>query len=105
MTARIELLLIRRMGVLTVPAEAVLEQNGIRSVFVVEDGLARARPAALGVSDGTRVEVVRGLQPGEMVVVAGAHSLRDGSRVILPGQRGPGTRGGPPGGPQPRRTP
>lgn len=105
MTARVELLLARRTGVLAVPAEAVLEQDGVRSVFVVEDGLARARPVALGVSDGTRVEVVRGLQPGEMVVVAGQHNLRDGSRVILPGQRGPGTRSGPPGGPQPGRTP
>ncbi len=84
MTARVRVELGRREGVVTVPVEAVVRQGQRSVVFVVEDGVARARPVALGLSDGVRVEVRSGLRPGERVVVAGQETLRDGVPVRTP---------------------
>ncbi|MDR7415492.1 MAG: efflux RND transporter periplasmic adaptor subunit [Armatimonadota bacterium] len=81
MTARVELVLARRERAVTVPVHAVVEEGGARVVFVVEGGVARARAVALGISDGERVEVVRGVRVGEAVVVAGQEVLRDGMPV------------------------
>jgi len=45
------------------------------------------RVVKLGVTEGERVSVAQGLQPGERVVIDGADKLRDGSpvEVIQPG--------------------
>jgi multidrug efflux system membrane fusion protein len=51
--------------------------TGARTVSV--RGVERGRQAA------DRVEIVKGLQPGEVVVTEGADRLRDGARVVLPG--------------------
>lgn len=83
MTARVELILARRQGVLAVPVEAVVGRNQVQMVFVVEGSVARARPVQLGISDGTQVEVVSGLRPGELVVIEGQETLRDGAPVRL----------------------
>ncbi len=91
MTARVRVVLGRREGVVTVPVEAVVRQGGRAVVFVVEDGVARARPVATGLSDGLRVEV-QGVRAGERVVVAGQESLRDGMPVRTPEE----ARTGPP---------
>jgi HlyD family secretion protein len=73
-------------GVLTIPATAVVEEDGKARCVVVAEGKAARRPIALGLNDGTRAEVVSGLAGGEDVVKAGAASLADGQtvRVIEP---------------------
>lgn len=86
MTARVDLVLVHRADVITVPIDAVLEEGGAKRVFVVEQGVARARQVETGAGDGDRIEVRRGLRSGELVVVTGQASLRDGAAVILPGK-------------------
>jgi membrane fusion protein, multidrug efflux system len=96
----------------TVPVGAtenasVIPQTAIRPsekgflAFVVENGVAHERVLTLGMrtSDG-RVEVRKGLSPGEMLVVRGAEPLRDGTTVRTgPPGGGPGPGKGPPGAP------
>ncbi len=65
----------------TVPAEAVLSQGQIRSVFVVEGGQARRRLVTLGQMREGRFEVLSGLSPGEIVVVPVPAGLADGNPV------------------------
>jgi RND family efflux transporter MFP subunit len=67
--------------VLTVPATAIVEENGKSRCVVVADGKAARRPVVLGLNDGTRAEVVSGVSPGEVVVKANAASLADGQTV------------------------
>lgn len=70
-------------GVLTVPATGV--QTGPESKFayvVGQDMVARAQPIELiGVRDG--LALVRGLQPGQQVVVNGALNLKPDGKVKL----------------------
>lgn len=73
----------RRSGVVLVPAEAVLftattHQTGEATAFVADGNTARRRDVRVGVRQGNRIEVVEGLNPGESIVVQGAHILRDG---------------------------
>jgi len=68
-----------------VPREAVLTVQGEQSVYIVEDGLARRRPVALGLENGTLVSVRQGVSPGEQVVVRGQHYLQEAARVTVVG--------------------
>ena len=86
--------------------------NGVVSTFVYvvnPDHTVKMRPVTLGVVDGERVAVAKGLSVGEMVVTEGGDRLRDGAPVQLPSAAGPaaaahasdGARpgGAPPGSP------
>ena len=57
-----------------VPLSAVVEDQGVNYIFVVddEDGAFIRREVTLGQSDGQRVLVTGGLQEGESIVVTGA---------------------------------
>ena len=58
-----------------------VEGNGQPRCVVVADGKAARRPVVLGLSDGTRTEIVSGLSGSEAVVKANAASLADGQPV------------------------
>ena len=67
-----------------VPVEAVQEMpDGGKVVFVVEDGKAVQRSIEVGIEKEQRVQVVRGIKPGDQVVVAGSDGLKDGSPVRI----------------------
>jgi RND family efflux transporter MFP subunit len=68
-------------NVLTLPATAVVTEQGKDYCVVVVDGKVALRPTRVGLSDGTRTEVVSGIKEGEAVVKANAASLADGQPV------------------------
>ena len=62
-----------------------VEARYVKVVFVVDDGIARARPVETGISDERRVEVLSGLKTTDMVIVApfrALDELKDGNPVI-----------------------
>jgi HlyD family secretion protein len=64
---------------------AEAELRYIKIVFVVESGLARARPVETGLSDERRIEILSGVGPDDRVVVApfrALDELKDGSPVV-----------------------
>ena len=71
------------------PVSAVLDEGGRRSVWVVSaDGRAVTRRDVTVTprgphADPGRVAVTDGLQPGDRVVVAGVHTLKEGQAVRL----------------------
>jgi len=106
----IRLLLDTHKDVVTMSSAGV--QRGVPGTFVYlvnADSTVSVRPVKLGVTDGERVEVMGGLQPGDRIVVDGADKLRDGAKIIVrseantsnapsevdsPPQTGPGKAGG-----------
>jgi multidrug efflux system membrane fusion protein len=61
-------------------------QRGVPGTFVYlvnPDSTVSVRPVKLGVTDGDRVEVLSGLNPGDRVVIDGADKLRDGAKINL----------------------
>jgi multidrug efflux system membrane fusion protein len=69
-----------------IPAAAIQRGASGTFVFVVKaDHTVEMRTVALGVQQGDRVAVTKGLNPGETVVTDGADRLRDGGQVTIPG--------------------
>jgi hypothetical protein len=69
MTARVDVQIGERRGVLVIPPNAVFEQQGVPAVHVVRAFDLQTRMVQLGESTGTAVEVVAGLQEGERVLL------------------------------------
>lgn len=80
MFARGEILVGLHRGVVLIPKDAILTQDGKQVVFVVREGVARRVAVQTGYINGTNAEV-RGLPPGAQVVVQGQENLRDGDKV------------------------
>ena len=89
----------------TVHKDAVTQRRGKKVVFVAdeEQKTVAMRPVDLGDAFGTRFEVLKGLQPGDKVVIKGNERLRPNQPIQVQsadaggnggGNRGKGRRGG-----------
>jgi membrane fusion protein, multidrug efflux system len=73
-------------GAIVVPVSALRQSGNGQFVFVLnEDRTVTQRPVKSGVATVDKVQIVSGLKVGERVITEGADRLRDGSRVVLPG--------------------
>jgi multidrug efflux system membrane fusion protein len=80
----IRLLLDTHRDVITMSTSGV--QRGVPGTFVyliTTDSTVTVRPVKLGVTDGSRVEVLSGVEPGDRVVIDGADKLREAAKVIV----------------------
>ena len=77
-----------RQNVLSVPLAALSEQQGNYFVYErLDEECYRKIPVSIGQSDGSRVEITRGLRGGEDIVVAGTTAVRlaESSSVVPEG--------------------
>lgn len=68
-------------GVLKIPVGALFRHGEAWAVFVAEAGRARLRTITLGQRNGTEVQVLQGLAPGDRVVRHPGSALADGVRI------------------------
>jgi hypothetical protein len=66
---------------LFIPPQAIQRHGQVSSVFVVRDGVARLRLIQAGAASSEGVEVLAGLDPGELIVIAQQLRLVDGATV------------------------
>jgi len=84
MFARVALPLQRAANAVVVPERALLTAvDGSVFVFVYADSVVSRRRVTTGIESPDGVEVLTGLAEGEMVVVAGHESLKDGQSVAV----------------------
>lgn len=79
--AQVRMITAEKQGVLALPTGAILARDEGTRVFAVIDGRARLRPVSLGAIGRTNAEVASGLQAGDVVIVRGHATLRDGQPV------------------------
>src|SRR5262249_10942828 len=80
----IRLLLDTHKDVVTMSTAGI--QRGVPGTFVYlikDDSTVTVRPVKLGVTNGDRVEVLSGVQPGDRIVIGGADKLREDAKVIV----------------------
>ena len=58
-----------REDVVVVPSNAVTQYGSYAYVQVLEGGVRRERPVEIGLTTPTEVEIVKGLEPGELLIV------------------------------------
>jgi len=93
MYARVQLTVDRQPDALTVPRNALVDLEGTRGVFVIDQQVARFHPVRTGLQDADRVQILEGAGEGQRVVTVGAMAVKDGDRVQLTGGA-TGGRGG-----------
>ena len=95
MYAKVTFTVDKREKTLVVPANAVVDLGGKRGVFVPAEGnLATFRAIEQGVTTADLVEVAAGLTEGEKIITTGAGALREGDRIVLPGETPQNAGGG-----------
>lgn len=86
MTARARLVRQRFQDAIAVPIFSIISLDNQRFVVVEENNVARMRPIEVGVLEGSRVQVTKGVSAGEHLIVAGHRDVRDGDSVtVMPG--------------------
>jgi RND family efflux transporter MFP subunit len=76
------------MGVVLVPAVAIVHEGDERAVFVLmgdpgSSRTAQRRDVMTGLETADQVEIVSGVRAGEMVLTSGQNGLPDGAKVTL----------------------
>ncbi len=85
MFARVDVAVREVPDAVVVPDSALLTMaNGQTVVFVLVDGKAVLRKVRLGIERDRKVQVTEGVEPGELVIVAGNEGLKDGAAVRTP---------------------
>ncbi len=81
MFARVKVIQRVKDEAVLIPLSAVTERRGDRVVFAVDGDVARMKVVEVGMRQGDLVEVIRGVDDGELVVVEGFYALKDGVKV------------------------
>jgi membrane fusion protein (multidrug efflux system) len=66
---------------LVAPLFALVDKGGERLLFVEKDGTVHARTVSIGVIEGDRVQITKGLNPGDRLIVTGQTEVEEGMRV------------------------
>jgi RND family efflux transporter MFP subunit len=78
--AKIKVILREKENAIVVPQTAVVGSN---VVYVIKEGKAYQRDVVLGLQNEDDVEILEGIETGEIVAIAGNVGLRDGSEVVV----------------------
>lgn len=65
------------------PVEALVTEKAGNSVFVVNEGKARKTRVQTGFNDGTQVEILKGVNPDQQVILGGKQAPNDGQPVTI----------------------
>jgi len=92
MTARVRVTTAVIPSVIMIPQSAVLYRQNRREVFVAgPDQKAEVREIELGRSEGALVQILKGLVPGDRLVVTGGQYLKSGDRIMISAKKQAGT--------------
>ncbi len=81
MFARVEIVKKEVSNSISVPLYSIITRNNDKIVFVVNDNKVHSRKVELGMQEGWRVEVTKGLKAGEKIVVVGQRNVIVGQKV------------------------
>ena len=70
-----------RKAVLTVAREALHDDESGRFVYVIKEGHLDRQPVEAGITNNTRIEITKGLDPGEVVALNTLNS----AEILRPG--------------------
>lgn len=71
----------KSLKTVTVSSSSVISYKGGSIVWVIEDGLAKRRTIVTGISNGTRTEIIKGVNVGDKVIYAGHVELKEDDPV------------------------
>ena len=70
-----------RDNAISVPVEAVSMAGDAAVLVVNHNGIVQSRPVTVGLTTANRCEILKGLLPGDLVVIGSRAGVRDGDKV------------------------
>ena len=70
---------------LEIPLSAIYQAGGLPGVWVVNKDIVSLNPVKVGEFGKGKIQVVSGINPGDTIVTAGVHKLRNGQQVRIAG--------------------
>ncbi len=83
MFASVELALLEKTQTLVVPREAVIDTGNEAVVFTAQGTQAVRKPVTLGYEQDRMVEIVKGLNEGEQLIIKGQQLIKNGSTIRI----------------------
>ena len=81
MSATIEIQTGKRQNAVLAPKDAVIQRSGQEIMFLDQSGRAKMVVVRIGLSNGSEVQILKGVQPGEQIILPGSLNLADGDTV------------------------
>ena len=81
MFARVEVLVGSHRDAIQIPLDAVSRLEDAQYVYIVREGKAQRMPVEIGGREDNRVEITKGLDGSEQVIVSGKDLVHDGTAV------------------------
>ena len=66
---------------LFIPLSALYQTGNIPRVWVIQNGVVHLQPLKTGAPGNDQIQVLSGLNPGDVIITAGVHKLREGQKV------------------------
>lgn len=66
-----------------IPLAAIYQTGDTPNVWIIQDGIVNLRPIKVGAFGDGKVQVLEGLQDGEVIATGGVQKLREGQKVRL----------------------
>lgn len=85
MFAQVQFIVDRAENCILVPLASVIEEEGRKYVFIVNDDKAIKKEVVTGIFNDKEIQIIDGLTEGERVVAKGQDFLKDGSAVVITG--------------------
>ena len=70
-----------RDNAISVPVEAVSMAGDAAVLIVNHNGIVQSRPVTVGLTTANRCEILKGLLPGDLIVIGSRAGVRDGDKV------------------------
>jgi hypothetical protein len=83
MTASVAVGSVSNQAAVFIPLAAIYQTGDIPNVWVVREGAVNLQPIKVGLFGDNKVQVLEGLQDGDVIVTGGVQKLREGQKVRL----------------------
>lgn len=80
---RINLSLENRENAILIPTTSIMPKANGHTVFIIKDGRAHLKDVELGARTSTRVEILKGINKGDTVAIAGVPQLKDRAEIEI----------------------
>ncbi len=85
MFAEVNFIIENKNEILSIPVDAVINEDMATYIYVLEGDIAKKRKIQLGLKDENNYEIIEGLIEGEKVITKGQHFINDNESVRVVG--------------------
>jgi len=83
MFARVEIIKSVSENTIVIPMFSIITLDGKKIVYIEKDGMAHSKEVETGLQEGWQIEVTKGLEHSEQVIVVGQRDVSDNQKVTV----------------------